>query len=332
MSWNRLPGSENKDFILSVPAMSMNISFPAKKTLLLYFLSFLVGAVFLYSGYSKLLSLEYFELLLLEAGLSTWQIAPFFARFLVSLELFAGLLFLLSLNPRRIPYKAGIFLLTAFSIYLILILIKDGNNENCGCFGDALPMSPLAAIIKNGLLAGALVVLDRFHAGATLKYQGITLSMVAATLFALPFIVNPVETGANNAVADNELPADNIDLLYQSETNLPPAENLREGKWVVAFLSLKCSHCRLAARKLALMKKENPDLSLYFILNGDEEDLTDFLQETKSGQVPHSFFLGPDFPALSGYRLPVVYQTDQGQIIRKINVQTLTAKGLKDWQ
>ena len=60
------------------------------KTIIHFLLRLLVGATFIFSGASKLLFIEPFELSFVELGFG-WYITPFLARFLIASEFILGL-------------------------------------------------------------------------------------------------------------------------------------------------------------------------------------------------------------------------------------------------
>jgi uncharacterized membrane protein YphA (DoxX/SURF4 family) len=123
----------------------------------------LLGAVFIFSGYTKLYPIEPFEYTFVDIGFINWQAAPFVARILIGLEFLIGILLLLNLNPRKIAYKLGILALLIFCIYLILLIFLSGNKGNCGCFGSSISMTPLQALIKNAVMLIIFFVLYKFY-------------------------------------------------------------------------------------------------------------------------------------------------------------------------
>ena len=93
-----------------------------------------LGLVFLYSAYSKLDPvIETFEFTFVELGIANWYTAPVFARLLIAIEIFTGLLLIACyrLKALTIPLTAGLLLF--FTIYLLLQIALIGNSGNCGC-------------------------------------------------------------------------------------------------------------------------------------------------------------------------------------------------------
>ncbi len=71
------------------------------KSKIIIFLELLTGALFVFSGISKLLPIESFEFTLVNQGITSWTIAPYLSRFLIGIEIFLGISFLLRINLKR---------------------------------------------------------------------------------------------------------------------------------------------------------------------------------------------------------------------------------------
>ncbi|MGZ3901926.1 MAG: DoxX family protein, partial [Bacteroidia bacterium] len=295
-----------------------------------------LGLVFIYSGYTKLVPvIETFEFTFVDIGIGNWYTAPVMARLLIGLEFFIGLLLVLNYNLKKftIPFTIGILLF--FIIYLTIQIMVSGNNGNCGCFGEHLKMTPLQAIIKNVIMiAGALIVYFLYE-GWKLKYNKLILSFVGLSILIMPFVINPIDYSytSNNMDEKVNYPLE-LDLLYKpedtSKVEIPKVE-LRTGKHVVAFLSLTCPHCRIAAKKFRLIKKNNPSLSLYFILNGEKYDLPRFLEDTKTENIPYSFCLGKTFIRLASAHLPRIYYLDNSIVVKKVDYFELNQYKIEEW-
>src|ERR1700749_2558133 len=100
------------------------------KKILLGLLCVLMGAVFIFSGYTKLYPIEPFEYTFVDIGVINWQLAPFVARILIGLEFLIGIILILNVNLKKLGYKLGISILVIFCIYLILLMFLSGNKGN----------------------------------------------------------------------------------------------------------------------------------------------------------------------------------------------------------
>ncbi len=295
-----------------------------------------LGLIFIYSGYSKLDPvIETFEFTFIDIGVGNWYTAPVEARLLIGLEFLIGFLLIINYNLRKFTIPLTIGVLVFFIIYLLLQIAFSGNNGNCGCFGERLHMTPLQAIIKNVIMIIlALPVYVLWH-GWKIKYNKLFISFFGLTALTAPFILNYIDYtySANNFGEKINYPLE-LNLLYQPEDSAKvqiPKTELRTGKHVIAFLSLTCPHCRIAAKKFHLIKKSNPNLSVYFVLNGDEKLLPEFFDDTKTADIPSSLCLGKAFVNLAGAHLPQIYYVDNGVVVRKVDYFELNQYQIEDW-
>ena len=299
-------------------------------------LSIIVGSIFIYSGYTKLFPvIETFEFTFVELGIANWYTAPFIARLFLGLEFFVGCLLILNYQLKKITIPITIILLSFFTIYLIIQIFVSGNNGNCGCFGEHLKMTPLQAIIKNAIMFGLLFIVYFIYEGWKIKYNSLLLSFVGVTLILTPFIINPIDYNytSNNLDEKVNYPLA-LNLLFQPEDSSKveiPKVDIRKGNHVVAFLSLKCPHCKIAAKKFRLIKKNNPQISIYFILNGQKSDYSNFIEETKADNIPYSFCLGKTFVKLASFRLPRIYYLNNGIVLRKVDYLELNQYEIEAW-
>lgn len=306
------------------------------KRIIAVLLSIGLGLVFIYSGYSKLLPLiETFEFSFVEIGVANWYTAPVMARLLIGLEFFLGVLLLLNYQLKKftLPFTAG--LLIFFIIYLSVQIAVSGNNGNCGCFGEHLRMTPGQAIIKNVIMLAFCTVIYFLYAGWKLKLNRLFLSLIMVTALLVPFIVNPIDYAytSNNLDEKVNYPLE-LDLLYHPEHPEKvdvPTVDLRKGKHVLAFMSLSCPHCRVAAKKFRLIKKNNPNLPVYFVLNGDKANYKEFIEDTRADNIPYSYCLGKSFVQLSSTNLPRIYYLDNGMVVKKVDYFELSQYAIEDW-
>lgn len=312
------------------------IKTPYWKTIAAILVSIGLGIVFIFSGWTKLDPvIETFEFTFVDIGIGNWYTAPVMARLMIGLEFLIGFLLITGFRLRRFTLPLAGGLLLFFCIYLVIQIAVSGNSGNCGCFGETYKMSPGMAIVKNiiMLLAGGFIYW--LCEGWSGKYNTLFLSFSGLTALVLPFILNPVDysyTSNNlNEAVNYKL---ELNLLYEpadsSKVEIPKVD-VRKGKQVVAFLSLSCPHCRIAAKKFHLIKKNNPDLPVYFVLNGDKADYNLFVEDTKADNIPYSYCLGETFVKLAGVKLPRIYYLENGIVIKKVDYYELNQYNIEDW-
>lgn len=297
-------------------------------------LCLIVGGVFIFSGLSKIPTLEQFGWTIVEASFLNWTLAEWIARIIIGLELLTGVLFILQFYIRKWVVPLSLLLLIFFSLYLIYVLILFGNDGNCGCFGDVVPMSPIESLLKNGALILAILIIRKLNPYYAFKWKKIATIVVILASLSVPFFMNPPESIyiQEKTVSQNKpIP---LSILYNSAKNQAPSVELRKGKHVIAFLSLTCRFCRKAARKMAIMKKANPELSFYMVLNGDSANIAPFFDETRATNIPSSMFNGAeDFVKVNGsHSFPSIKWIQDTTVIRESNYINLDEKEILKWQ
>ncbi len=292
-----------------------------------------MGAIFIFSGYTKLYPIEPFEFTFVDLGFN-WQIAPFVARLMIAVEFLIGILLVLNVNLRKFSYKLGIGILVFFCVYLILLMAILGNKGNCGCFGTYLQMTPLQALIKNIIMIVVFFILYKCHQGWELKNKlRLLIIPVFLASFLMPFILNPVELNYSEAYLNK--PEENfkieLDTLYNNASlNIPP-KTLSQGKHIIAFLSLTCSHCRIAAKKIRIMHERNPEIPFYFVLDGKQEKLQSFFDDTHTEGIPHCMLNGKSFFYLAGTVLPTIYLVNNSTVEHDVNYFVLDQSEVEKW-
>ena len=298
----------------------------------------LMGAIFIFSGYTKLYPIEPFEYTFVDLGFINWQMAPFIARFLIGFEFLIGVLLLFNLSLRKIAYKLGISILLLFCIYLILLIFFSGNKGNCGCFGSYIQMTPLQALIKNIIMLGVFFILYKYYDGWRFPQKlRFIIILIFISSFAMPFILNTVELNYSEAYLNK--PEDNfkleLDTLYNHATIALPPKTLSQGKHIIVFLSLTCPHCRIAANKIRIIHERNPSIPFYFVLNGEIQNLNPFFENTHTEAIPHCMLVGGNpinyFVYLAGTSMPAIYLVNNSVVEHQVYYIDLDQGELEKW-
>jgi hypothetical protein len=301
--------------------------------LLAVVLSVACGAVFLLSAYTKLFPIEPFEYTFVELGITGWKGSVFIARLFIGFEFACGGLLILNFWLKRFTIPLVSFTLLAFIAYLLVQIAHYGNNGNCGCFGTAFVFTPLQGILKNLVLLAAAVFIYFFHPNFSFKFMRPVTIVLAIVAFALPFILNPVDfdTAANNYSGKLNYKLD-LDAVYNNPEVPVPKVELRKGKWIVAFMSLTCPHCRIAAKKLHVMKLKNPNLPIYLFLNGPDKYIKPFFDDTRATDLNWSLLNGHGlFFKISGPAVPQIDWVNNDTVENKSNYFVLQQKDVEDW-
>lgn len=270
--------------------------------------------VFILSGLLKLYPIEPFENLLVAYHLTNFLIAPFLARFLIGLELLIGLYFLFSASINKKVWLLTNLFLALLTVFLIVQLAFEGNQGNCGCFGEIISLTPLESIFKNLVLFVLLFLSKKGSFPYVFKYKLIFALLLLAIAFATPYLLNPV--GLNN-VQSTEI-NQKIDL-----SELPPVENIKNQpdfknkNYVLAFLSTTCPHCKIAAGRLSVYHRNGAKNLIYVIAGKDEALYDEFISSTKSEGVPVIRFYDETFFKYSGGKLPAIIYVEKSVLKKK---------------
>ncbi len=288
-----------------------------------------LATVFAISGISKIDSLDTFEWTLLDLGITSFSLAAVLARLLIGFELLIAAFLLFQIFLKRFTYPITIFVLVVFTIYLLLLLKNQGNDGNCGCFGDWIYMSPISSIWKNIAMLVATVILYFIYPGKSFRWTPYLAIFLALGTLATPFIAYPMNIGHQPKVLSDPI---DLDPLYSEAQETNPEVELREGKHVVAFMSLGCPHCRKAAYLLNIIHRQHPDISIFLVIAGPDRLEEEFFKETKSEHIPHMRFRGEeDFLQMAGPSLPAIYWINNGVIEKKSNYFQLDPETIRKW-
>jgi methylamine utilization protein MauE len=296
-------------------------------------LSVACGAVFLLSAYTKLFPIEPFEYTFVELGITNWKCSVFIARFFIGFEFACGGLLILNFWLKRFTIPLVAFTLVAFIGYLIMQILHYGNSGNCGCFGTAFVFTPLQGIIKNIALLTAALFIYIFHPNFSFRFMKPITIVLVIVAFVLPFILNPYDYDAALKNYSGELNYKiDLDNLYNNPEVPSPKAELRNGKWIIAFMSLTCPHCRIAAKKLHIMKLRNPNLPIYIFLNGRDENIKPFFEDTRAENLPWSQLNGHGlFFKLAGPAVPQIDWVNNSVVENKSNYMVLQQDDIEAW-
>ena len=291
-----------------------------------------LSAVFFYSAYSKIYSenaFDNFQWSFLDLGISSIVASGIIARMMIGMELLLGLLLLFHVYLRKFTYPAVIGILTIFVVYLLVVLLKQGNSGNCGCFGDKLAMKPLTAIWKNLIMIAVTIALWYLYPIKPYKFQEYVLMVLALAAFTTPFLLNNLYTGTAPEKVGKPI---NLELLYKYEP--APTTELRTGKHIIAFMSLTCPHCKKAAYLLQIIHHEHPDLPIMMVLDGSEPFKKPFFDETHAQDVPYFFYHHiPEFTEMAGSGVPAILWVNNSVVEYKsiYAYYQLDPKYMQDW-
>ncbi len=285
-------------------------------------LSIATGCLFVYSAYTKLApTIQAFEYNIAGRLGVHYLTASIAARFFIALE--AGLGALIALHffgLRKWVLKAAFALVTIFSIYLVWLWAKVGNDVNCGCFGDTIWMSPSVSLLKNALILVVLALLIRRHRGISFYLSDWIPAVVLACVFTTGYIIFPV-------FRQYKL---DFTAMYADQQYAPPFD-LTKGKHIIAFLSRNCMHCRRAALKMHNMKNGDTTLPFYFIIGGTDTALSSFWKDSKAEDMPYTRMEEKPFNKYTGGEFPQILWVNNGTVEANTTYPELDSSVIKEW-
>ena len=164
--------------------------------IVLTFLRFLVGLLFIFSGLIKAndpLGLgykmqEFFEL---------WNLSQFngttllISILMIFLEIIVGVAILIGWRMQFFTWL--LLLLILFFTFLTGYAYYSDKFKNCGCFGDCLPITPLTSFVKDLLLLAFIIVLfyyrNKIHSSCSKKLNLFIISLTTLGSFLIQFHV-----------------------------------------------------------------------------------------------------------------------------------------------
>ncbi|MFN0006908.1 MAG: MauE/DoxX family redox-associated membrane protein [Planctomycetota bacterium] len=181
------------------------------------------------------------------------------------------------LKPRRAwPVVIALF---AFFDYLLVTLLLAGE-ENCGCFGATIKVSPWVMLGVDSVLLISLLVSRPW---SSIRGPGLPIAAVAAgaaVSFALPWVIIPSSTAKSTTVEGQTLVEAPRYVIWEPEKwvnrSIYEIEDLT--RWIqpeafptdgrVVFWRQSCEHC--AAHLRAMAEKDDPTRPVLLIQIRDD--------------------------------------------------------------
>jgi len=278
----------------------------------------LISALFLLSAIAKLyptplygITKVFEEGQLIPMGFSE-DFAPFLSRLIIGFEFFIAFAILQTHYIKKLIIPSTILLLIIFNVDLALDIFV-GNDENCGCFGQLIPMTPSEAFIKNIF---TILLLFFIYRNVNDKKESNFLLLLNGYLIisVLMFSFLPIATNSSSKQVSSYSTYVNEDF------------NINDGKKILCFFDAGCEHCMDAAKSLteiANNSTEFPDVHIIFS-DTEEGKIPDFLKYSgKEYSYQIMEFYNPDdeinsYLEVLGYEYenPVVIYYNNGNQMR----------------
>lgn len=278
----------------------------------------LISALFLLSAIAKLyptplygITKVFEEGQLIPMGFSE-DVAPFLSRLIIAFEFFIAFAILQTHYIKKLIIPSTIILLIIFNVDLALDIFV-GNDENCGCFGQLIPMTPTEAFIKNIFTILLLIFIyrnvnDKKESSFLLLFNSYLIISV------LMFSLLPIAT---NSIGKQ---------VSSYSTYVDDSFNINDGKKILCFFDAGCEHCMDAAKSLTEIASNSTDFPDVHIIFSDTEEgkIPDFLKYSgKEYSYQIMEFYNPDdeinsYLEVLGYEYenPVVIYYNNGNQMR----------------
>jgi len=288
-----------------------------------------MGLIFIFSAYTKFYPIDNFEIFIFGNGIPNWDIASSIARFLISTELFIGIILLVNIYTKKI-LKLNLILLILFSILLGYLAVFKSDITNCNCFGEHLKFTPIESLIKNIILITVNIFLLRTLYPFKFRFQKLVLIVLFIISFSIPVILSPPDYIYPIKTVEVDLPFKYEYLKeFKNDYNY---RNVKDNKALICFYSPHCKFCKLAAKKITIFEKNlNTDLPIYNIFFGEEKDVNQFCDDSESKIYPYQILKPDTFFSLSGSSLPSIYFVNNGIIEKKSGFRSLSQKEVEDF-
>jgi hypothetical protein len=256
-----------KQKVITYPWWLMKLYWLVKN---IYFWRILISALFLLSAFAKLYPTPMYGITkvfeqgqLIPMGFSE-NIAPYFSRFIIGAEFFLAIAILFNNYLKKIIVPLAFIMITVFSIHLSTQIF--GNSENCGCFGDLIPMTPLQALIKNILTLIILTLI--YKTSENTKGNLSNLLILFLSISTIMFAWLPFSSQSKSAGSSFITYVENEEFV-----------SLEEEK-ILCFFDAGCEHCQHAARSLDSLSNLSENFPLVHIIFSDTEEdkIPDFFE------------------------------------------------------
>ena len=239
----------------------------------------LISALFLLSAFAKLYPTPMFGITkvfeqgqLIPMGFPE-DLVPYLSRFILAIELLIAFAILQKNYLKTLIIPSSIGLLVLFSLHLTYSIFL-GDTENCGCFGDLIPMSPLQALIKNLI---TIAVLGYLYKNTTddKKNSFSKLSIQFLSVLLVMFVFLPVSSQTKSEGSSF--------VSFVEDESFKNSEDYK----ILCYFDAGCEHCQHTARSLdslSNLSEKFPPVHIVF-------------SDTEQDNIPNFFeYVGSEYP------------------------------------
>ena len=271
------------------------------KKMFLIILRLFIASIFLFSAISKLVSLDYFEHIILNYQIIKGDLQiMLFTRVLISLELFLGVSFLQTSYLKKLIVPFSLLMIVLFSLHLMVQLIVNGNTANCGCFGSVIEITSLEALIKN---TGLIIIhfYLYFNLLHKIKNKMLIVFIILAVCIGFVFAFYPIKT--------KERP-----IIFNYTEFQGKEADLSHGEKILAVFSAGCDDCQKTLSELKELD-QNYDLpEIYLLIYNETAGSVEDGFLLSEIRYPYHEITAQEFFSLIGAFPPRIYWLKNGQL------------------
>lgn len=310
-------------------------------------LRYSIGLLFIISAILKLISINYFELYIYSFNIFNYSLSAIAARFIISLELITGLLFIFRFYFRQTWY---LILFTTIGFTLLLIYIAYYRNDsNCHCMGALVELNPQLSIIKNILIIASLVFIKNSKESTYIRKK-IFAVLISVTLVILPYVLFPTDelyrvlTNTNISIdskAFDQAISDTVLNTYISEIIIDDEKQLsyktgksqlqiNNGTYLICFIHSSCSHCEVAINKISLIFENHKlDYSKCIMLIwGDYDHICNFIRTTETENFHFRIIDPVNAVKITQGKFPTIALFENGEVSHVFNSRSIDEKSI----
>jgi hypothetical protein len=306
-----------------MPAFFMKIIHSIRNLLLILFP--------LLSVYFGIRNIDFFDYILTDLGLASWNVAPYISR--IALGFMPALVVMTYIYPKNSVKLLRIYALFALFIGIVSIVqVVVANVDRCYfCFFEKFRLSPYQSLTWFFLAFAAFLFPSE---NQSLKGAKIWGSLLAFIFISIPFVLNYPpswaiygEVGAKEV--DLNVPMEQFFFKNTVFSRLVDSDKLSKGESLVCFASLTCPFCTRAANKLHILRKRNPNANCLLVLTGHPGQLERFTKRTQSDNVPCIVLNDSLFASITGGKVPRIFKVKNGKAIREFEYWAMDDYSLK---
>lgn len=271
------------------------------KKILLFFIRFLIGGMFITTAVLKLISLDEFELYIYSFNICSFILSTVLARLLIAFEFLLGVFLLLKIYYKK-TWWLTLFTMIGFTLFLVYVALFR-NDSNCHCFGNLVELNPIHSIFKNVITIVLLLFIQKENDHLLPKRKWI-IGIVFAVSLIVPFVVFPMDTlyqkfvsedRSINTMALEQAKTDSIfcarimihedkstdSITFSIDSSL---FHIDSGSFLMCYVSSSCHFCKLGLKKIHLITQQNNihPSKIKVMVFGDSQSIIDFIKETES--------------------------------------------------